>query len=416
MGQAGKDVKALDSGIDSAAKPVPGLSHSAPPSVQLAKDHALLANSAWCGVVFSIALVVTAVNLIPPVPVGYGVSAQVLTNSKRVETLKRQLAVHRVGQALAMGKQTQLLAVEVLDSHTQIRSARSAAEQEPLTLVEVRSLWPGRTTAGEVRKWLSELTRDTENKSITSPLGSQQRFARWEAQVREHYLKQFRQSSFTDDMTPAKGVVQLASGTSSKPPTRFAALSMTVPPQEASATTAATEIEKTLVRELEIANARCANVAASTAQRASKLEGMLTLSGAPRVRALPGRVPVPMALSIIVLALAGGALGGWANHRAQSGGTFHPVDVANNMHMLGLPLLGCVRLHCAGVAATHSAVRRRISSTRRWAVQKLLSCSELIVLFWCLAIAIRLVLDPLWRAMLWDSPLAALGRLFIGLP
>lgn len=410
---ASKDVDAREPALVSAVKPVRALSPLAPQSVQLAKDHALVANSAWCGVVFSIALVITAVNVMPPVPVGYRVSTQVLTSSQRLQTLQRQLVAHRADQTSCVGMQTQLLAVDVLDAQSQVAASRSESEPEPLTLVEVRSLWPGRTTTSQVRKWLSELTRASENRAAATPSASQERFARWEAQVREHYLKQFRQSRTAVSESVIGSNTRLASNTQ-KPLTRFA--SLTTPQQPISPEEVRAEVESTLVRECEIANARCANVEASVAQRAAKLDGVLTLSGSPHVRAFPGPVPVPMVLSIVVLALAGGALGGWANHRAQSGGTFRPVDVASNMHMLGLPMLGFVTLHGASIAATQGAVRRRISITRRWVVVQLLACSELVVLFWCLAIAIRLVLDPLWRAMLWDSPLAALGRLFIGLP
>ncbi len=53
--------------------------------------------------------------------------------------------------------------------------------------------------------------------------------------------------------------------------------------------------------------------------------GKLTLTQAGRVSAVPERMPRNQVLSIIVLALAVGALGGWVNHRAQSGGSFRAL-------------------------------------------------------------------------------------------
>jgi hypothetical protein len=79
-------------------------------------------------------------------------------------------------------------------------------------------------------------------------------------------------------------------------------------------------------------------------------------------------------------------------------------------------VLGIMRLPNSGVQTLPQSIGGRLSSVRRRLTQQLLALSELVVMFWCLAIAIRVVLDPLWRAMLWESPLAALGRLFFGLP
>ncbi len=49
-------------------------------------------------------------------------------------------------------------------------------------------------------------------------------------------------------------------------------------------------------------------------------------------------------------------------------------------------------------------------------MQQCLALAELIVLFWCLAILIRMVLDPFVRGLVWEDPLSALARLFVGLP
>lgn len=397
--------------------------------VQAGKDEPLLASSVWCGLVFSLAVVFTVLNALPPVPVGYRISAQVLATGKRLAALREQLAAHRSSATRDMASEAQLLGVDVLDAQSHAVSPQLEPRKEPLTLVEVRSLWPGRTSTSEVRQWLSGLI-ETERPTLSRvDSASDERFARWEVEARRHYLKHFRHAHSGEDQSleqaeqPAGALVS----TNDKSPTRLASLSLpsgekSASPitegfaQPAAADDSSAAIEAALVREIELATAREAQTAASLHNQIAQVDGVLTLSGSPRVRAYPGRVPTAMVLSVLVLALAGGAIGGWAHHRAQSGGTFYAVDVASSLHVLGLPVLGHVQLRNSLEHAGDVSLARRISNARRWLLRQSQAVSEVVVLFWCLAIAIRMVLDPLWRAMLWDNPLAALGRLFIGLP
>lgn len=449
MGPARKDAEVPQGTVQSDSMPIRALASVAPQGVQLVRDHAMLANSVWCGLVFSLALVVTVLNLLPPVPVGYRVSAQVLASASRLQALKHQLTSQRVASTVDAAPGTQLLGIEILDAQSHAASPQRESTKEPLALVEVRSLWPARTTSAQVREWLSELTTpDARSLGATGtetvqhpaeesggePAGETAgaragRFARWEVATREHYLKHFRHSRFSSDEKTNHPAGTLT-GSNDKLPTRFASLNVTVgshadaPPVDAGADGA--DSEATLIRELAMASERAASIGgASLGERsaatqlpttASPSAGVLLLSGSPRVRAYPGRVPTALVMSVLVLAVAGGAIGSWAHHRAQSGGTFAASDVARGMNAQGLPVLGHIRLHGAVGAEVDSRIHRRISNARRWIVQQSVTASELVVLFWCLAIAIHMVLDPLWRAMLWDNPLAALGRLLVGLP
>ena len=417
MGQAGKDGEPLASAIksdsESDSMPVRALVRVAPQSARLATEHALLASSVWCGMVFSVALVITVLNVLPPVPVGYRVSTQVLASPKRLDTLQRQLASHL---SASTDVDTQLLGVEVLDARSHAVAAHLDPDKEPLTLVEVRSLWPSRTTTSQVHHWLSELTKSDAQTVRHFDSASAERFARWELQARQHYLKQFRQTHTASKPASDDDTGTLASS-HEKAPTRFASLNLDSPAKVGGLPTPSeVDVEALLVRDVELAGQREATAAQSVAQQAAKVSGVLTLSGSPHVRAYPGRVPTALVMSVLVLALAGGTIGGWAHHRAQSGGIFYATDVASNMRMMGLPILGQVRLPGGGRPGSESRLRQQIARTRRWLLQQSLAASELVVMFWCLAIAIRMVLDPLWRAMLWDNPLAALGRLFLGLP
>jgi hypothetical protein len=287
-----------------------------------------------------------------------------------------------------------------------------------LMLLEVVSHWRSRTDSGRVHRWLSDLTKTDERTLRHFDAARAQRFARWEVQAHEHYLKHYRHTRSHEDADnggeATAGPLQLTSATD-RVPTKFASLSNPEIVTSANATTQV-DIEKQLLQELEQAALREKNAAADVENQASKVAGVLNLSGSPRVHAAPGRMPTSMIASLFVLALAGGAIGGWANHRAQSGGTFYARDVAMSMQLLGLPVLGRVHLPVAHVSALDGILKKKLTDYRRRLVQQSLALSEFVVLFWCLAIGIRMVLDPLWRAMLWENPLAALGRLFVGLP
>lgn len=394
--------------------PLRTISRMAPQSVQLAKDHALLAKSVWCGIVFSLALVITVINVLPPVSVGYRISTQVLASPQRLQLLKHQLSA---GQGQADSHEALLLSVIVLDDDSHSSASRLGSDKEPLMLLEVISLWPSRTTTRQVHQWMNQLTKTDERSLRHIDAARAQRFARWEVQTRELYLKHYQrtQSQESEEGTVENaGQLQLTSAPD-RIPTKFASLSA---PEIVTGNThrPQVDVESQLRHELEQAALREKNAAADVENQASKVAGVLNLTGSPRVHAAPGRMPASMILSMLILALAGGAIGGWANHRAQSGGTFFAKDVAANMQLLGLPVLGRLRLPTAHLHASEGIIKKRLTDYRRRIVQQWLALSEFVVLFWCLAIVIRMVLDPLWRAMLLENPLAALGRLFVGLP
>lgn len=415
MDEAGDGAEARKETAGGAAMPARPAVAMRQPHALLTQDRNLLTKSIWCGLVFSLALVLTAINLLPPAPVGYRVSTRMFASPQRLEVLKRKLMIHSAGNASAAPDQPQLLGIAMLDAEPQA-SDRAKPLSDPLTLIEVRSLWPSRTDSHQVHQWLNALSEPDQRTLSRVDAASAERFARWEVETAEHYLKHFRHTRHKfveqEDGQPAT----LTSATDG-PPTRFASLSST--PAEAGqsqTSTAAEAVEARLVRELQQAASREKTVAAAVQEQALKLSGIVTLAGSPHVRAQPSRVPSAMVLSIVVLGLAGGAIGGWAHHRAQSGGIFYAAEVARSMDVLGLPTLGVLHIAGAGMHATAGHMQRRVTHFRRWAIQKSVALTEWIVMFWCMAIAIRLVLDPVWRTMLVDNPLAALGRLFVGLP
>ncbi len=445
MSEAGKDANARPQNTDSDSLPLRTLSRVAPQSVQIAKDHAIVAKSAWCGLVFSLAVVITVLNVLPPIPVGYRVTSQVLASPQRVEALKKQLVQHR--ETLASLKDIEdeshpecvLVSVRVLDDQSKSKARRPAnwqvgSEHDHDVLLEVVSQWKQRTTTGKVHRWLEELTKADNRVARQVDSGRSERFSRWEVQVQQHYLKQFRQSQARLAEAAQQDSQSESDGTTDRVPTRLASMSTgtgKTPSATLSATLAssprstivtgnpsnsASEIEEALVRELEQAAAREKSANVNVQQDVSRLSGSLTVSGSPRVHAAPGNIPTVLLFSMFILTVASAAIGGWANHRAHSGGTFYAEDVAATMQLLGLPILASVELPRTQLDGMDVAIQRRLSNYRRWLVSKSLALSELILLIWCMAITIRVVLDPLWRALLWENPLAGLSRLFTGLP
>ncbi len=109
MSEAGKDANARPEQAGDSL-PVRTIARVAPQSVQLAKDHALLGRSVWCGLFCALAAVITVVNLLPPAAVGYKVTSQILVSPKRFERLQQELkkSVPTVAEAT-------LLDVKLLD-------------------------------------------------------------------------------------------------------------------------------------------------------------------------------------------------------------------------------------------------------------------------------------------------------------
>ncbi len=453
MSEAGKDANARPE-LAGDSLPVRTIARVAPQSVQLAKDNALLGRSVWCGMVCAVAAVVTVVNLLPPAGVAYRVTNQIVVSPKRYDLLKAELKKPQPSSTEAT-----LINVRLLDESPHRRIADPNDSQ---VLLEVSSIWTSRTSMQRVQKWLGSISTLDEHAVSHIEAARVQRFARWEVETREQYLRQHREALLAkrnaESDSPASGLadagsskyssnIKLASSPN-KPRLKFATLgagseaasdaaidlsSSTASTESTSSTSTegtlelsgpqgqedaspSDEFEKQLQIELDAARRAEQNVTSEVANQAMQASGKLTLAGSARVHAVPERMPRNQVLSIIVLAFAVGALGGWVNHRAQSGGTFRAVDVSRSLQLLGLPVLGNVQLPTSELAGIEGEVTRRFTDVRRWLMQQCLALAELAVLFWCLAILIRMVLDPLWRGLVWENPLSGLARLFVGLP
>ena len=263
MDDAGEDAKAVKESAGGEQAPPGAASSMRQRSAQLTQDRSLITTSVWCGLVFSLALVLTAINLLPPAPVGYRVSTKVFASPQRLEVLKRQLLAHAADNLGSAANEPRLLGIQVLDGRPQAALTQIKAHDEPLALIEVRSHWPARTSSDHVHHWLNKLSEPDQRTLSKVDSASAERFARWEAQVAEHYLKHFRHTRHTDAAEKAGEDGTLVSSTDGVP-TRFASLSTAAAGASQPQTDAAADdVEARLVQEFQQAAAREKSAAAT---------------------------------------------------------------------------------------------------------------------------------------------------------
>ncbi len=147
-----------------------------------ANSSSLLKQSLWCGAVCAVAIVLTSLNLCPPVDVKYKVTTRVVVSKHRLEQLKSTLERDRKIIATGKLRYVQLYSLKLLDE----------VERDGLLLVELESLWTGRASPTHIETWLTKVSQTDPSKLIASDEARTERFARWEAETAKHYLKHHR--------------------------------------------------------------------------------------------------------------------------------------------------------------------------------------------------------------------------------
>jgi hypothetical protein len=419
-----------------------------------------LKRATWCGLVSALAVALLVLNL-TPLNVHYQIVAQVVASPARLAALRGETGVTTPSRADASSSSTdgsttsspQLLAVRVLDDKSAVEAERRVHDGQALALVEVRSLWSHRTTTTAVREWLRSRTA-SEAGSLPQPApSSEARFARWQLQTTEHYLKHLKhlqrlhaqpaagdpagqvaagQMVTGEDVTVARdGSAQPAAEAVAPLSTRLVSatgvagnfLPVLANPAEAPASNPLAAVggyelgkfEAEL--QAEMARARAAITSSDLFQPSQPRGGALAVTGSPLVRPRSGKIPAIVTLGMLVLAASVGILGGWGYYRAESGGVYVPRDVARHLASEGLPLYGSLGVPTADAAGQwlqRASVQAR--NARGALIQGMTRISETVLMFWAVAVLLRAVLDPLWRMLLQENPLVALSRLLSGLP
>lgn len=402
----------------------------------------MMRRATWCGIVFALAVLITVLNIVPPVDVTYHVVSQAVISETRLAQLENQKTVTSVQVAGETGNSQSpqvgatVVNVKILDrTQGDGLSTLNSPIDKHLVLVEVKSKWPQRCDEAAYSDWFEATSRGKSISDEHSDIGKQLRQARWELQVAEHYAAQqqfLNKTIAASDSTDGR-TFQLASATNPS----------TDGDEDLDATLSTfrlsnadddannqfnSQADNPPVRSEEVADALIAQVTTAR-QKVSDFElawqrqiqqssGDVRLSGAIQLVATPTTIPGWMAASILIVGLASGASAGWLQHRMQSGGVHDPEAVARQLGHVGVPAVG--KLEIADVRGGNDDWMERastgVNTTGRRLARNLTTVSEACVGFWIVVILVRLASDPLWRTVLLESPLAALGRLIVGMP
>ena len=400
------------------------------PEALSADSSTLIKQSVWCGAVCALAVVLTSLNMYPPVNVQYKVNARVVVSQPRLEQLKAVLERDR--QVIASGqlRYVQLYKVNLLDE----------VKNDGLLLVELESLWTGRASPTHIEAWLSTVTKTEPRKLVDSAEARAERYARWQAETAKHYLRrhQYICSAQQHSTVPT----QLASSTTNadsstdtgsasnnvgngKIPAKFATMSggsADANDKVAAMTTSGqlefddpVVIEKKLTDSVKQAEAVAVKSQLQFSKALERHAGAIELVGTPRVRSKTSHIPTWMSASVVILAMATGAIASLLQYRVQSGGAYDPEFVAKQLAMEGLPVVAELKLAPIGPEPI-SRTSGFTSALKNTLGRHLGNVGEGLLMIWCVAITCRILFDPLWRNVAIESPLAAFGRLVTGMP
>lgn len=405
-----------------------------------AESRRLMRRSAWCGVVCSLAVLLTALNAFPPFNIHYQVRSEIVISESRLEQL--QQTVQRDLESVQKGelKEAHLVSARVLDRGFSPTSQLDGTTED-LALVEVNSVWMHRASDDAHQDWLTTLTRSTQPTEDHSQIARQRRTARWEADVAKQYLERHE---FLADYSPPSSTgdgrtFELANHRSSisaslashRPASHLPSIQHPNSPQEAlsrSPSTAAgtqtspaanhSEARSKLAAELASAVQRARETEAALQLQIEQSAGLLQIASPPETTARSQGIPFWMAASVLVLGLATGSLTGWVQHRLQSGGAHIPKHVAKRLEIDGIPQLGEIHIPSDQVLQRDwlDVASRRANEASRRTGRHLIQIGEWVLGFWILFIGLRIIADPMWRNILLESPLAAFGRVLVGLP
>ncbi len=385
---------------------------------------ALLRRTSWCGIVFALAIVLTCLNFMPPIDVSYHVRSKVVVSEARLGQLRDLAIADR--EAVKNGEQQriQLLSVKVLDLADQEESLASEPTDEKVVLVEVGSLWANRCTSERHYTWLKNISKIDPVRISNVPAATTARFARWELEAAQHYDAQHRFLSEKESLPepePSTNVV------ASSPRQTFQLASFGQPKDASQASTNAdasaigkelilsgnADIGLQLTEQINVAKEQLKQAELSWQEQIERSSGALQIASVPIIAPRSTSIPLWMAASILVLGLAAGSSVGWLQLRQQTGGTFQPGGVAEELAQDSIPLAATLQLprKVDDGAPTPGDSRPVIRAGR-----PLTRLSEWAVTFWVVLAVGRFFLDSVWRDVLVDSPLAALGRLMSGMP
>ncbi len=379
-----------------------------------ADSSTLIKQSVWCGAVCALAVVLTTLNMYPPVNVQYKVFTRAMISSARLEQLKFVLDRDRKIIASGRLRYAQLFKLKTLDE----------AKIDGLLLVEIESLWTGRATPSHIEAWLATVTKTEPRKLVDSSEAREERFARWQADTAKHYLKHHQYLCAADKTAATKTqLVNTPVSQSGGIPAKFAHLAsggdqvqQPIPASGQLDFDNPVVVEKQLVETVKQAEVNVKKTENQFVNALEKHAGAIEVVGVPQVRSKTSSIPTWMSASVLILAISTGSIASLLQYRIQSGGAYDPKFVGNQLAIDGLPILAEIKLAPFGHETTLRSANGLMNVVKNTTGRHLAVLGENLLLIWCFAIACRMLFDPLWRSVAMDSPLAAFGRLITGMP
>lgn len=382
----------------------------------------------WCGIVFALAILLTVLNCFPPFDIHYHVKTQVVISAKRLAQLEEKAQADRQSVESGNYSRAQLMEVKILDRSTQPMSASAESrlssgaaysdQEQEIVLVELDSLWTAVCSGDVHRKWIDAITHIDSPEIDDSELAAKNRFAKWELAAAEHYANRhdFLESSSSTNpestvSTSGGRTFELVNSPSGTPAT-LASFGTPVP------ATAQPDVRRELEQQIAAASSLVEETELAWREHIEQSSGMVEISGKPVIETRASTIPVWMAASVLILGLSSGSIASWSWHRLQSGGAYDPNIIATQLEREGVPLAGQIALTGEEPMGNEWVNRagKKVTEAGRGAARNLVRFSEYVLAFWVALIAIRILLDPMWRGVFYESPLAAFGRVLSGLP
>ena len=363
---------------------------------------------------------VLSLNILPPSQVDYEVESEVILAAPQIGTLER--AQHHGQVDYGQGIRVELTSFEAKEVDPSIdfllasESAGSArfsllsdsqASEPEQYRFTIRSIWKARCTAEAHEVWVRELAEPDPGLLRETKVARSQRFARWEVQAAEHYLKRQnylhsnKQDPASDRNRAQATLASFRSSESIDPSVRAA--------------------QADLLKELTAKRANQSQAEKLLEDEVFEAKARYQIVGEPNIRLRYSYVPLLLLMSNFALGIFSGTSAGLIHSRSQSGISFTPSAIADQLAMHGLPIAG--KLTVTDVTSSPSLSQRlgqRLSRLRvklqRFITNTLIRFGEWAIAFWVLLLALRCSTDSLWRQFFIEQPLIAIANLLIGLP
>lgn len=417
-------------------------------SLSAVESNVLMRRATWCGAVFALAMILTFLNFLPPVSVQYHVHSKVVVSETRLAQLRDLAVADREAVKRGETKRVQLMSVKVLDLAEQEQSADSEPTDEKVVLIEVGTLWSSRCTPERHFSWLKSISKIDSSRLVGANAATQARIARWELEAAKHYKSQFdyfgeksalvaesatetaraaaespdpdashaslaESNSTAASKRPAFQLASFSERSKTNAADQTAAINGSKPNTRADDSVSGQDFERQLNEQIALAAEQVRTSETAWQEAIERSSGALQIAGLPIVTPRSTSIPFWMAASILVLGLAAGSTAGWFQHRSYSGGTYQAERVAEQLALNAVPVAGRLVLSKAEhQTAISGSGPTMVARTGRGPTR----LAEYALTFWVVIAIVRFFLDSVWRDVLINSPLAALGRMLAGMP